>query len=88
MMLFDDSLPRVNGKVRLLHAIPDGPNVDVYFNERLIYSNLAFGTITEYMQMSANKYKVQLYKAGTKSRPLITEPFEIQPNEMCIRDRL
>lgn len=80
MMLFDDSLPRVNGKVRLLHAIPDGPNVDVYFNGKLIYSNLAFGTITEYISIPADKYKVQLYKAGTKSRPLITEPSEVQPN--------
>lgn len=80
MMLFDDSLPRVNGKVRLLHAVPDGPNVDVYFNGKLIYSNLAFGTITKYIQMPPDKYKVQLYKAGTKSRPLITESFEVQAN--------
>ena len=80
MMLFDDSLPRVNGKVRLLHAIPDGPNVDVYFNGKLIYSNLAFGTITKYMLMPADKYKIQLFAVGTKSRPLITESFEVQAN--------
>lgn len=80
MMLFDDSLPRVNGKVRLMHAIPNGPDVDVYANGKLIYSGLSFGTVTEYITMSANQYRVQLYKAGTKSRPLITETLNIEPN--------
>lgn len=80
MILFDDSLPRLSGKIRLMHAVPDAPNVDVYSNGKLLYSNLGFGSITNYLNLPAEKYNIQLYKTGTKSRPLITEPFEIKPN--------
>ena len=80
MVLFDDSLPRLSGKIRLMHAVPDAPNVDVYSNGKLIYSNLGFGSITDYLNLPAENYRIQLYKTGTKSRPLITEAFKVEPN--------
>ena len=49
MYMFRDSLPRVDGKIRLLHAIPDAPSVDIYANGKLIYSNLSFGKVTDYI---------------------------------------
>jgi hypothetical protein len=35
--------------LRLVHAAPDAPPVDVYLNEAQIAQNLAFGTATEYV---------------------------------------
>lgn len=80
MVLFDDSLLRVNGKIRLMHAIADAPNVDVYCNGKLIYPNLSFGNITEYLTIPVDKCKIELYKTGTKSRPLMTEILYLKPN--------
>lgn len=82
MILFRESLPKLDGKIRFLHAIPNAPNVDIYGNGKLLYSNLAFGTITDYLELSPQKYDVQLYKSGTSDNPLISESIEILPNSI------
>lgn len=82
MYLFRDSLPKVNANIRFLHAIPDAPNVDIYLNNKLIYSNIAFGSITKYISVAPQTYNVQLYKSGTSSKPLISETIEVLPNSI------
>jgi len=80
MLLFDNDLPRINGKVRLMHAIPTAPNIDVYANGNLIYSNLGFGRITDYLDIPAGKYDIELYEAGKKESPLLKTKFEVTVN--------
>ena len=35
--------------VRVFHAAPQAPNVDVYVNDQMVFSNLAFGDFTRYV---------------------------------------
>lgn len=81
MILFRESLPNLSANIRFLHAIPDGPSIDVYANGKLIYSNLSFGNVTNYIGISPNKYDIQLYKAGTYDNPIITESIDVLPGE-------
>lgn len=50
--------------VRVLHASPDAPAVDVYANGGEILSDVPFGVISEYLQVPAGSYQIQVFAAG------------------------
>lgn len=77
MILFEEKLPRGEGQIRIIHAIPNGPAVDVYADGKLIYKNLIFANVTKYIDVPAGTYKIQLYKAGSKNNLLITENYQV-----------
>lgn len=54
------------GYVRVIHTVPDAPNVDIYANNKLIINNLAYGSYTDYLPVPEGTYKISLYVAGTK----------------------
>ncbi len=66
--------------VRVLHAVPDAPNVDIYTNDKLIARNLAFGDSTPYTPVSAGNYMISVYPAGTKTSPVLTNMLTVQDN--------
>lgn len=53
------------GFVRTAHAIPDGPNVDIYAGDILIIPNLAYGTATEHLAIPTGDYTFDIRVAGT-----------------------
>lgn len=57
--------------IRIFHASPDAPPVDVYANDSIIARNLKFGNFTEYMPVPGGKYRVRVFAAGTKNNPVI-----------------
>ena len=68
------------GYVRILHAVPDAPNVDVYANDEIIANNLAFSQYTRYTSLTAGNYDISLYVAGTKGSPILTNRLVIDDN--------
>ena len=59
--------------VRVFHAAPQAPNVDVYVNDQMVFSNLAFGDFTRYVYLDEGEYNVSVYLAGQKDRPVINQ---------------
>lgn len=51
-------------QVRVLHASPDAPPVDVYVDGAAVLTNVAFGTISSYLEVSAGEHQVQVFAAG------------------------
>lgn len=51
--------------IRVVHASPDAPAVDVYLNGQRAISNLKFTEGTTYAAVPAGSYKVQVFAAGT-----------------------
>jgi hypothetical protein len=51
--------------VRVTHASPDAPAVDVCVNGNVAFANLAFGKTTDYANLPAGSYDVQVYPAGS-----------------------
>ena len=82
MFLFRESLPKIKGYVRFIHAIPDAPSVDIYFDDKLIFTGLSFGNVTNYIAITPQTYSVRLFVSGTHDNPLITESVQIAPNSM------
>lgn len=66
--------------IRILHASPDAPPVDIYANGVQIASNLAFKEITDYLAVPAGTYNVEVYPAGTKINPVIDTDFTVPVN--------
>lgn len=51
-------------RVRVIHAIPDGPEVDVYVDGSRVLQNVAFKDVSDYLELSAGKHTVQVVPAG------------------------
>ena len=52
-------------QVRVMHASPDAPAVDVCVNGNVAFPNLAFPKATEYAALAAGSYDVAVYAAGS-----------------------
>lgn len=51
--------------VRVLHASPDAPDVDVKADDSDIIEDLAYGEITDYLPVDADEYNIKVCAAGT-----------------------
>lgn len=61
----------VTSYIRILHASPDAPAVDVYANDRLIAKNLSYRNFTPYLSVPSGNTNVRVFIAGRKLNPLI-----------------
>lgn len=67
LLLTDDQTPPEpgNGKVRLVHASPDAPAVDILVDDEVVASDVAFKGSSEYLQLPAGDHTVTIREAGT-----------------------
>lgn len=57
---------RVRGiaNVRILHAIKDGPAVDVYVDNKKVLSSAAYKSVSDYLQLSSGKHLIKITAEG------------------------
>ncbi len=53
-----------NAGVRVVHASPDAPNVDVYLDHRKVLSDVPFGTVSGFLHVYPGQYRVRITAAG------------------------
>ena len=82
MFLFRDALPNLQGKARFFHAAAGAKAVDIYSDGSPLATNLDFGEVTPYKDITPGKHKIEIFRASTKSTPLYTDTIEIIPNEI------
>jgi len=70
------------GYVRVIHTVPDAPNVDLYANNKIIVSNLAYGNYTDYLPIPEGTYTINLYVAGTKDSPVLSDLLTVNKDSM------
>lgn len=61
----------MNSYIRILHASPDAPVVDIYANDKLIAKNLSYRNFTPYLNISSGNTNIRVFTAGRKMNPLI-----------------
>lgn len=66
MALPGAALAQGEAQVRVWHASPDAPAVDVYVNGKPAFTNLAFPTASDYAKLPVGKYDVQVFPASAK----------------------
>ncbi|MBS6042526.1 MAG: DUF4397 domain-containing protein [Clostridium baratii] len=78
--MFRESLPNLSSKVRFINAVPGTPNIDIYTGGNLLKSNLAFGTISEYIDFAPGDYVIDIYPSGTYDTAIFSGTLTIIPN--------
>ncbi|WP_064091351.1 DUF4397 domain-containing protein [Rossellomorea aquimaris] len=68
--------------VRVLHAVPDAPNVDVYVNGNRVLKDVAFKDVSDYLTLPAGKYHIDIYPAGTSVTTVISKKVKIDPGKV------
>lgn len=63
--------------LRLFHAVPGAPSVDVYANNSLMASGLPYKGFTEYLQIVPATYHIQVFRAGTTGPVLLDTLVEV-----------
>lgn len=66
--------------VRVFHASPDAPAVDVYANGKLIAKGLSYKDFTEYLPLIPGKYSILVFPSGTTTNPVINTSIDVMPN--------
>ncbi|MEF8807569.1 DUF4397 domain-containing protein [Natronomonas sp.] len=51
-------------KLRVAHASPDAPNVDIYVDGMAVIKDLPFGEVTGYLEVPADEYTIAVKPAG------------------------
>jgi hypothetical protein len=54
-------------RVRIVHASPDAPAVDIYVNGGMVLENLPFREYSEYLSLPAGTYTVEIKVTGTNT---------------------
>lgn len=68
--------------LRVLHASPKSPAVDVYINDMLKFRNLAYGAFTDYIEVIPGNYNVKIYATGTKTSPVLSKNVFVPPEKI------
>ncbi|KGX94028.1 peptidase [Pontibacillus halophilus JSM 076056 = DSM 19796] len=68
------------GMVRVLHASPDAPAVDVYVDGNAVVEGAEFKDATDYLNLEGGEHQVEVYAAGTKGseEPVISTSVNVE----------
>lgn len=51
-------------RVRVAHASPEAPNVDVFLDDNKVLADVPFGAISDYISVAAGTYTAAITPAG------------------------
>lgn len=68
--------------IRVLHASPKSPSVDIYINNIPAIRNLRYRGFTEYLPILAGNYNIKIYPAGNKTNLILEQNLTIAPNKI------
>jgi hypothetical protein len=70
--------------VRVLHASPDAPAVDVFLDDTKVsaLTNVPFGVISGYLEIPAGAHNVKVYATGTTTGPVIDANVTVDAGKM------
>ena len=66
--------------VRVMHASPDAPAVDVYVNGDVVLSDVPFKAISDYLMLDAGSYDLGIKAAGAAA----ADPYVLEANDVAV----
>jgi hypothetical protein len=57
--------------IRLFHAAPGAPEVDIYANGRQVAKRLAYGQFTDYISLAPGTYTIEAFPVGLTVSPVL-----------------
>ncbi|MFD1019630.1 DUF4397 domain-containing protein [Thalassobacillus hwangdonensis] len=71
-----------NAMVRVLHASPDAPAVDVYVNGDRILQGVQFKQSSDYLTVPAGQYQIEIYPAGSTDQAVLSQNVGVEAGNM------
>lgn len=71
---------QMNSSIRVFHASPNAPAVDVYANGKLIVKNLSYKELSQYISVAPGSYNIMVYTSGQMTNPVINTNLNIPAN--------
>ena len=65
--------------VRVVHASPDAPAVDVRVENETVLSNVSFGDVSDYLELEAGTYNVSIVTAGNNETVVLDTNVTFEP---------
>lgn len=65
-------------KIRILHAVPDAPNVDVLVNGTRVLKDFPYKKVTDYLSLPEGRYQVDVYPSGNLASSLISRKVNVE----------
>lgn len=59
-----------NARIRIVHAMPDGPALDVYLGSKKLLENVPYRTISRYFPLPAGTHRIKLTASGKPNAAL------------------
>lgn len=73
---------QMNSYIRVFHASPNAPAVDVYANGNMIVKNLSYKEVSQYLPVPAGTYNIKVYPSGQMKNPVINTTVSIPENSV------
>jgi hypothetical protein len=71
------SAERDKALVRVVHAMPTGPSIDVFADESLAFSNVSYKTVTQYQELPDDRLAFRVRPAGSAGTEPLAENSEM-----------
>lgn len=71
LMIVPSAFAQGDARIRVIHASPDAPAVDVYANGNKVLSNVPFFTASDYLVVPAGSYDLKVTPAGDANTAVI-----------------
>ncbi|MCX8132076.1 MAG: DUF4397 domain-containing protein [Clostridia bacterium] len=68
--------------IRILHASPGAPTVDIYANENIIARGLVYKGFTPYIRVNTGVYNINVFPSGQTSNPVLSTSINIPPQSV------
>ena len=68
--------------LRIFQAVPQIQSVDVYINEKLLFSNLQFTKFSGYLKLKEGEYRIDIFEAGTTLQPIISGILDLEKGQI------
>ena len=76
------SIKNETSLVRVFHASPQAPPVDIYINESLAFSNLQYKQFSNYTSLEVGDYRIDVFQAGDTTKPIISGALNVEDGKM------
>jgi transforming growth factor-beta-induced protein len=65
------------GNIRIAHFVPDADDVDVYINDTVLFSDIAFSDVSHFVSLQPGSYNIAFAPVNTSIESAILSPFGI-----------
>ena len=65
------------GEIRVVHASPDAPNVDVYVDGDAVLEDVAFGDVSDYLAVPTGTHNIEITAVGDPDTSVFDQDVEI-----------